>query len=151
MMRTQDAEVHIVWGAGNRGKSTLIFYMVNYMLLNGARIICNMNGNTIGRYPCVGEYCILLKYNGKVFLIMSKGDNVEELERQLENFEHFDIHIDIILGASRTREATPKWWDSLPKRELQWFNNNKDIAIESERHKDCLLQFEALKKQLKIV
>lgn len=132
-MVTDNTSIYIVKGAGNRGKSSLIFNLVKKLHNNGAVILKNPYNQKIKLDDYVCDYCFILTYKGKNILIMSKGDNQAELNKQWDNFKDTSEKIDIIIGACRTRGQTVWWWNSLFSNKV-YFKHN-DIVTDIELQK----------------
>lgn len=136
------AKAIVVKGAGNRGKTSLIFELIKNILNDGGEIVLpnHYTISSIINKNKPSDYCMIIKYKGKNVLIMSKGDKEGELKRQIASFIKINITIDVVIGAARTRGQTVWWWqDNFPQR-LSFFDNNQKLK-EKER-------VEYIKKQL---
>lgn len=141
------AKAIIVKGAGNGGKTTLIFEFIKNILNDGGEIVMpnHYTKSEIINKNKPSDYCMIIKYKGKNVLIMSKGDNEGELKRQIASFIKINITIDIVIGAARTRGQTVWWWQgNFPKR-LSFFHNNQDLK-ENERAEYIKKQLHSLKE-----
>lgn len=146
-MVTDETKVYIVKGAGNRGKTTLIFHLAQYLYNDGAVVVKKLNKKGINFNDSVCDYGLILNYNGKNILIMSKGDDDKQLRKQWEKIYNFSDRIDIIIGACRTRGRTVWWWKNKFEK-INFFDNNSKMKNEFQRKSYVEYQLKKLKKMI---
>ncbi|MGL4677234.1 MAG: hypothetical protein ACRCWI_06165 [Brevinema sp.] len=120
---------YVICGASQRGKSTIIKELIDYMLKNGATVIYPSN-YTI---PNQGDTRCILEYNDsgnikKKYAFMSAGDNIRCLDNQ---WNDLDINylgvVDVVIGSCRTKSSTPSWWNAKSNAlgfNRIWFDSN---------------------------
>ena len=136
------AKAIVVKGAGNRGKTSLIFEFIKNLLNVGGEIILPKHYKKLEiiNKNNPSDYCMIVKYKGHNVLVMSQGDGIENIKKQLSTFSNENIVIGIVIGAARTRGKTVWWWkDNFPNR-INFFHNNEIIGEKKMK--------EYIKKQL---
>ena len=108
-----NAVAHIVWGSAQKGKTSTIRGVAQHMMSTGGNILYP-TGYTI---PSSGDFKCIIEHTNKkgdklVYAIMSAGDTDDGLQDQWDELNNYQGNIDIIIGACRTRESTPAWWNS---------------------------------------
>ena len=136
MIISSDTKVFILKGAASTGKSTAIDLMVKFLLNNDTAVVLFHSDNKTrdeiinATAPDPSEHCAIIQCDKKNYLIMSKGDHEEELRVQFDQLNNFQNNssIDVVIGASRTREGTVYWWDNFKST----YNLNNDIVFISK-------------------
>lgn len=147
-MVNEKTKFYVLKGAGNRGKSTVLFYLTNEFVADGAYILENPYNQTVSSNNQICDYCLLIQYKNKNIIIMSKGDDEEELNKQWGNFKGIDRNIDIIIGASRTRGQTVDWWKNF--KEIEFFDNGEYMKTSMEQQQYSMSQLQKFKQKIQI-
>ena len=148
-MANEKTKFYVLKGAGNRGKSTVLFYLTNEFIADGAYILENPYNQTVSSNNQICDYCLLIQYKNKNIIIMSKGDDENELNKQWGNFKGIDRNIDIIIGASRTRGQTVDWWKKNFK-EIEFFDNGEYMKTPMEQQQYSMSQLQKFKQKIQI-
>ncbi|MGL4982664.1 MAG: hypothetical protein ACRC4W_07435 [Treponemataceae bacterium] len=131
-------DFYIVWGAADRGKTTTIRYLADYMLNNNGKVLYSQ---TIS-IPRSGDFQCIIEHTNKqgvtkVYAIMSAGDpskNDDILNNGWSDLNNYTGNIDVVIGASRTRGATVTWWLGKSSN-IKWIecNNSSNIVAGSNK------------------
>lgn len=148
-MDINTAKAVVVKGAGNKGKTTLIFQLLKDILYDGGEIVApkHYTKSSIMDKTQASDYAVIIRYKNKNILIMSQGDGVEYLKKQVLFFKNELVVIDLVIGVARTRGKTVWWWQDNFHQRLNFFHNNQEVK-ESERGEYIRKQLYSLKEML---
>ena len=140
-MITTNTVTHIIYGSANKGKTSTIRGITQYLLNTGGVVFCPTPFTipTNDDFECIIEH---VDKNGAkiIYAIISAGDDQYLQSRWTKLDQGYFGNVDIIIGASRTKGVTIDFWTNpvtntianplsthtIMLSNLKWFQSNYD-------------------------